>query len=55
MSKVIMGRSAARLEGEFAVFLIGARINQLWAVHRWLPTALAMPRMIRELEQNPAL
>lgn len=55
MSDVIMGRSAARLEGEFAVFLIGARINQLWALHRWLPVTLAMPRMIRELEQNPAL
>lgn len=49
------GRYMARLDGEFAVFLIGARINQPWAIHRWLPVALAMPRMIRELEANPEL
>lgn len=55
MPAPFLGRYAARLDGEFAVFLIGARVNQLWAVHRWLPVALAMPRMLRELEAHPEL
>lgn len=49
------GRLAARLEGEFVVFLIGMRINRLLQVHRWWPVAMAMPRMIRELYSHPEL
>lgn len=45
----------ARMEGEFVVFLIGARINQLWNVSRWLPVAMAMPRMLAELKRHPEL
>jgi hypothetical protein len=48
-------RMTARLDGEFAVFLIGMRINQPWAVHRWWPVASAMPRMLRELYTQPEL
>lgn len=48
-------RMTARLDGEFAVFLIGMRINRPWAVHRWLPVASAMPRMLRELYTQPDL
>jgi hypothetical protein len=48
-------RMAARLEGEFVVFLIGMRINRWWKVHRWLRVSLAMPRMLRELEAKPEL
>jgi hypothetical protein len=55
VSRLPNNRCTAQLEGEFAVFLIGARINQPWAVHRWLPVALAMSRMIRELEAHPEL
>jgi hypothetical protein len=44
---------AAAIEGDFVVFIIGVRINRLWKVHKWLPTLLAMPRMIRELERQP--
>ena len=36
-------------EGELAVFLIGMRVNRWWRVDQWLPTAMAMPKMIREL------
>jgi hypothetical protein len=36
------------------VFLIGMRINQWWKIHQWLPVMLAMPRMLRELQQRPA-
>ncbi|WP_310737584.1 DUF4188 domain-containing protein [Inhella gelatinilytica] len=49
-SKAIrFGRLTAQPEGEFVVFLIGMRANQLWRVDRWLPVATAMPRMLKEL------
>lgn len=48
-------RMTARLEGSFCVFLIGMRINRLWKVHRWLPVARAMPRMLEELRRHPEL
>lgn len=40
---------------EFVVFLIGARVNRPWKVHKWLPVARAMPRMLRELDAHPEL
>jgi hypothetical protein len=43
------------LEGDFVVFLIGMRINQPLAVHKWLPTIRSMPPMIRELYARPEL
>ncbi len=46
-------RLTAEREGEFVVFLIGMRINKLWKIHKWLPVAQAMPRMIQELEAMP--
>jgi Domain of unknown function (DUF4188) len=48
------GRHSARIEGDFVVFLIGMRINKPWKPHRWLPVFVAMPRMIRDLERDPA-
>jgi len=48
-------RLCARLDGGFALFLIGMRVNAPWKVHRWWPVASAMPRMLRELEQRPEL
>jgi hypothetical protein len=48
-------RMTARMEGEFAVFLIGMRINQPWLLHKWLPVATAMPRMLKELYAKPEL
>jgi hypothetical protein len=54
MSKVIAQRMTAEIEGEFLVFLIGMRINRFWKIHKWLPVALAMPRMLRELSTDPA-
>lgn len=48
-------RLTATLDGDFVVFLIGMRINQAWRVHRWLPVARAMPRMLAELERKPEL
>jgi hypothetical protein len=49
------GRFAAQIEGDFVVFLIGMRVNRLLLVHKWLPVAMAMPRMLKELAQHPEL
>ena len=49
MIKIIADRLTAQIDDEVVVFLIGMRINRAWKVHKWLPVALAMPRMLREL------
>jgi Domain of unknown function (DUF4188) len=50
--KVNKGRYSADIEGDFVVFLIGMRFNKPWKIHRWLPVATAMPRMLRALEEQ---
>jgi hypothetical protein len=50
---VHVGRHAARIEGDFVVFLIGMRINKPLRVREWLPVFRAMPRMVAELERDP--
>jgi hypothetical protein len=52
---VVPERMTGVVDGDFAVFLIGMRINKPWKVHRWLPAFLAMPKMLRELSQKPEL
>ncbi len=52
---IITERRTARLDGEFVVFLIGLRVNRWWKVKSWLATAMAMPRMIKELAEHPEL
>ena len=52
---VMQKRMTGRMEGDFVVFLIGMRVNRWWKPWRWLRVALAMPRMIRELQAQPAL
>ena len=46
-------RLAASLDETFVVFMIGMRINSFWKVKKWWPVAMAMPRMIKELSQQP--
>jgi hypothetical protein len=48
-------RLTAKLDGDFVVFLIGMRINKPLMLHKWLPVARAMPRMITELSEKPEL
>ncbi|MBA3945232.1 MAG: DUF4188 domain-containing protein [Herpetosiphonaceae bacterium] len=52
-SAVVAGRFTAKIEGPFVVFIIGMRINRLLAFRRWVPTFLAMPPMLKELEAHP--
>ena len=53
MANIIAQRMTAQIDGEVVVFLIGMRVNRLWKIHKWLPVALAMPRMLRELGAHP--
>jgi hypothetical protein len=53
MAPVIPDRMCARMEGDFVVFIIGVRVNKPWKIHKWLPVALAMPRMLKELQRKP--
>src|SRR5215510_7369331 len=55
MARILAERMCARIDGDFVVFIIGLRINKLWKVHKWLPIALAMPRMLRELSRKPEI
>ena len=48
-------RLTATFEGNFVVFLIGMRLNKPLLVHKWLPVAKAMPRMIQELSRHPEM
>jgi len=54
MSQIFPGRFTADTDESFVIFLIGMRINQPLAIHKWLPTALSMGPMLRSLYKNPA-
>jgi len=49
------GRYSARIEGDFVVFVIGARINRWWKVPSMLLVLRSMGKMQKELIDNPAL
>lgn len=53
MTTIYPGRFTAQTDLPFVVFLIGMRINKLWAIHKWLPVAQAMVPMLTTLYQHP--
>lgn len=53
MAKTINQRMTAQIEGDFVVFLIGMRVNRFWKVHKWWPVAMAMQKMLKELQAKP--
>lgn len=53
MATTINQRIAANIEGDFVIFLIGARVNKWWKLRRNLQVGNAMRRMLRELEGHP--
>lgn len=55
MARIFPGRFTAQVDGPFVVFLIGMRVNKLWAVHKWLPVAKAMNPMVSELLAHPEM
>jgi hypothetical protein len=52
MATIHNQKMTAEIDGDFVVFLIGMRINKPWKLHKWLPVAMAMPRMLKELAAN---
>ncbi len=48
-------RHTAKIEGDFVVFLIGARVVKPWRVFSIIPVAKAMTAMVKELEAHPEL
>jgi hypothetical protein len=55
MPKIYRERMTARSESPYVVFLIGMRINNIFAIHKWLPVFMAMPKMLKELHINREL
>lgn len=53
MKEIIPKRMTAQLDGDFAMFLIGFRINRLLKVHQWWPVFRSMRPMVNELRANP--
>lgn len=49
MSDIKAERLAAHIEGDFVVFLIGARINKWWRVRDMIWFLKTMPKMLKEL------
>ena len=42
----------AEIEGDFAVFMIGMTLKRPWKLHRWVPLALQMGKMLKELRSG---
>jgi hypothetical protein len=55
MATIRPGRYTAEIRDDFVVFLIGMRVNRLLFLHKWLPVAFAMPRMLKELLSHPEM
>jgi hypothetical protein len=53
MTQIMAGRFIAHTDEPLVVFLIGMRINNYWALSKWLPTFLAMGPMLRTLQKHP--
>lgn len=53
MTAIFPGRYTAKTDQPFVVFLIGMRINNFWALRKWLPVAMAMNPMMAELQKHP--
>ncbi|MCM2677183.1 DUF4188 domain-containing protein [Alkalicoccobacillus plakortidis] len=48
------GRITPKTDQPLAVFIIGVKINKLWAVHKWFKSFMSMRPMVAELYQNKA-
>lgn len=53
MADIIGERMAAKIEGDFVVFLIGARINKWWHIRDLIAFMPSMPAMLKELSALP--
>jgi hypothetical protein len=53
MNKIFADRHTARVDNPIVLFLIGMRFNNPLAMRKWLPVALAVPRMLAEPTKKP--
>ena len=53
MVEIVPGRMTANHSGDIVVFVIGMRVNRLFAVGKWLPVFRAMGAMLGELHRDP--
>lgn len=54
MAAIHAERLAAQIEGDFVVFLIGARLNKWWQLRDMVWFAKTMPKMLKELSALPS-
>ena len=54
MAVINAERLAAHIDGDFVVFLIGARINKWWQVRDLMWFSKTMPKMLKELSALPS-
>lgn len=55
MAKIYTQRLTAEVEGDFVVFLIGARFNKPWKLIKNFWFVKSMPKMLSELEKHPEM
>lgn len=55
MVATVNQRMAAQIDGDFVVFLIGARINKWWKFRQIRQVGSAMGRMLEELNEHPEM
>jgi hypothetical protein len=55
MAKHLPARTMADMKEPIVLFLIGMRINNVLAFHKWVPVFMAMGKMLPELYKNPQL
>lgn len=54
MAHIHAERMAAEIDGDFVVFLIGARLNKWWQLRDMIWFSKTMPKMLKELSNLPS-
>ena len=54
MAQIHADRMAAEMDGDFVVFLIGARLNKWWQLRDMIWFSKTMPKMLKELSRLPS-
>lgn len=50
---VVSGRSTARTDEPFVVFVMGVRVNRIFALRAWIGVMLSLRSMLHELHEKP--
>src|SRR5262245_38112247 len=55
MSVIQRGGHTAQMDGSLDVFIVGMRVNKLWAIDKWILVARAMGPMVKHLSAHREL